>query len=104
MVSISRDGLAWEESGYDIKTVWTREPSLAAITNVCREKLQIDGPEAYDVSFYAAGAFNKLYLVQTSQRQLLMRTSLPFTREAKPGVKSRRYGFCVERQILQYPK
>lgn len=33
--------------------------------------------EACDISFYAEGAFNKLYLVQTSQRRLLMRISLP---------------------------
>lgn len=73
----SRGGLAWEESGFDLTPVWTREPSLEAITNVCQEVLQIKASEACDISFYAEGAFNKLYLVQTSQRRLLMRISLP---------------------------
>lgn len=63
MVSSSRDGLTWDESGFDLTPVWSREPSLEAITNVCREELQIENSEAYDVSFYSAGAFNKLYLV-----------------------------------------
>ncbi|GAM38211.1 hypothetical protein TCE0_033f08759 [Talaromyces pinophilus] len=76
-MSTSRNGLAWEESGFGLTPVWTREPSLAAIMNVCREKLQIKASEACDISFYAEGAFNKLYLVQTRQRQLLMRVSLP---------------------------
>jgi aminoglycoside phosphotransferase (APT) family kinase protein len=49
---------------------------LAAITNVCREKLQIKASEACDLSFYAEGAFNKLYLVHTRQQELLMRVLL----------------------------
>lgn len=77
MTSISRNGLAWDESGFDITPVWTKQPSLEAIANVSREKLQIADSEACRVSFYAAGSFNKLFLVQTSQRQLLMRVSLP---------------------------
>ncbi|RAO71251.1 uncharacterized protein BHQ10_007263 [Talaromyces amestolkiae] len=83
MTSVSRNGLVWDESGLDITPVWNRELSLEAITNVCREKLQVAGSEICDVSFYAAGAFNKLYLVQTNQRQLLMRVSLPVHPQTK---------------------
>ncbi|QGA20472.1 hypothetical protein EYB26_008176 [Talaromyces marneffei] len=77
MVPTSRDGLTWDESGFELRPAWTREPSLEAITNVCREKLRIEKSEACDVSFYAAGAFNKLYLIQMNHQQLLIRVSLP---------------------------
>lgn len=40
-------------------------------------ELQAEDSETCEVSFYAEGAFNKLYLVRTSYRQLLMRVSLP---------------------------
>lgn len=53
---------------------WTREPSLKAIESVCRRQL---GPkDACMVSFYAAGAFNKLYLGFTAN-PLLIRAALP---------------------------
>lgn len=74
----SQDGLAYDESGLDIVPLWTREPSLPAIENVCRLRLQIDSNESLNVSFHAEGAFNKLYLVKGSDdRSWLMRVSLP---------------------------
>ncbi|RFU73334.1 altered inheritance of mitochondria 9, mitochondrial [Trichoderma arundinaceum] len=77
MPSVARDGLAWDDGGLDLTPVWTREPTLEAIAKVCREKLRIENVGLCEVSFYAQGAFNKLYLARTSQRQLLMRVSLP---------------------------
>lgn len=73
----TRDGLAWDESGFFLTPVWTREPKLETIENVCRNRLSLDDREICDVTFYAEGAFNKLYLVRTSRRQSLMRVSLP---------------------------
>ncbi|KAK6452980.1 hypothetical protein FP744_10009231 [Trichoderma asperellum] len=49
--SNARDGLAWDDKGIDLKPVWTREPSLDAIT--------------------------KIYLVRTSQQQFIIRVSPP---------------------------
>lgn len=74
----SQDGLAYDESGLDIVPLWTREPSMNAIENVCRLRLQIDSKEPCSVSFHAEGAFNKLYLVKAGHdRSWLMRVSLP---------------------------
>ncbi|KAJ5165630.1 uncharacterized protein N7500_007460 [Penicillium coprophilum] len=73
----ARDGLAWDESGFDLTPVWTREPKLEAIENVCRNSLSLDDMETCDVTFYAEGSFNKLYLARTSNRLFLMRVSLP---------------------------
>ncbi|KAK1962787.1 kinase-like protein [Colletotrichum sublineola] len=81
----SRDGLAWEDGGLDLEPCWTREPSVMAIERVCRQQLQIEDADNCDVSFYAAGAFNKLYLVQTNGKRFFMRVSLP----VDPGDKTR---------------
>lgn len=72
-------GLAYNESGLDIIPIWTREPSITAIENVCRLRLQIESNESLSVSFHAEGAFNKLYLVKapSQDRSWLMRVSLP---------------------------
>ncbi|KAJ0416360.1 phosphotransferase enzyme family-domain-containing protein [Aspergillus carlsbadensis] len=72
-----RDGLAWDDRGLDIVPKWTREPNLEAIEEVCREKLRISDSEPCEVSFFAQGAFNKLYLAHTKNRDYLMRVSLP---------------------------
>ncbi|KAK2028995.1 kinase-like protein [Colletotrichum zoysiae] len=80
-----RDGLAWEDGGFELEPRWTREPSVTAIEKVCRGQLNIQDADSCEVSFYAAGAFNKLYLVQTNGNKLLMRVSLP----VDPGDKTR---------------
>lgn len=77
MSSAARDGLAWDDSGFDLAPVWAREPRLESITKICREKLRIEDSGTCEVLFFAQGAFNKLYLVRTSSRQMLLRVSLP---------------------------
>ncbi|CRG87011.1 hypothetical protein PISL3812_04024 [Talaromyces islandicus] len=72
-----RDGLEWDDSGFDSCPVWVREPALDAVAKVCRDKLQVKDSEACEVSFFAEGGFNKLYLARTSRREVLMRVSLP---------------------------
>jgi hypothetical protein len=72
-----RDGLVWDDSRLDIVPVWTREPDLEGIKNVCRAKLHLSDPEPCDVTFFAQGAFNKLYLARTGTRDYIMRVSLP---------------------------
>ncbi|KAF7316129.1 Aminoglycoside 3'-phosphotransferase/choline kinase domain protein [Mycena indigotica] len=59
MTSDSQDGLEWDDSGLQLIPLWTRPESPCA------------------VSFYASGAFNKLYLISTPGDNLLMRVSLP---------------------------
>lgn len=72
----SQDGLEWDDSGLHLVPRWTREPSLEAIESVCRRQLDIRLKDTCTVSFYGAGAFNKLYLVSTAN-PLLIRVSLP---------------------------
>ncbi|KAL0930133.1 uncharacterized protein CTRU02_214953 [Colletotrichum truncatum] len=85
MTRPSRDGLVWKEGGFDPEPCWTREPSVEAIEKVCRRQLGIDISASCQVSFYASGAFNKLYSVHYDNSKLLMRVSLP----VDPGAKTR---------------
>ncbi|KAK3358525.1 phosphotransferase enzyme family-domain-containing protein [Lasiosphaeria ovina] len=87
----TRDGLAWDNGGIDLEPCWTREPSLDAIQRVCRRHLGIPTPHSQEgeegkgegaegdcaVHFHAAGALNKLYLVDTRRGRFMMRVSLP---------------------------
>ncbi|KXJ93453.1 phosphotransferase enzyme family-domain-containing protein [Microdochium bolleyi] len=84
----SQDGLRWDVGDFDCVPVWTREPALDAIERVCRQELGVRAHEACKVSFFAAGAFNKLYLVEArsgNASAVLMRVSLP----VYPGFKTR---------------
>lgn len=77
MASSARDGLAWDENSIFSRPIWTREPDLEAIELVCRKSLPVNDQETCQASFYTQGAFNKIYLVQTSQQQFLIRITLP---------------------------
>lgn len=77
MPSHSQEGLKWDKSGLDLVPLWTRQPAPEAIETVCRKRLNISNDASCSISFYAEGAFNKLYLVKTAEQSLLMRISLP---------------------------
>lgn len=74
----SQDGLRWEHELLDLVPEWTRDPSIAAIEEVCRQELGIPSEEACDVAFHASGLFNKLYTVKGANGpSRIMRVSLP---------------------------
>ncbi|KAJ7217078.1 phosphotransferase enzyme family-domain-containing protein [Mycena pura] len=77
MTPNAQDGLQWDNTGLQLVPLWTREPSLHAIEAVCRRQRRIASEEVCAVSFYASGAFNKLYLVSFGSDKFLMRVSLP---------------------------
>ncbi|ROW06268.1 hypothetical protein VPNG_08099 [Cytospora leucostoma] len=77
MSEFNQDGLEWDDSGFDLVPCWTREPSTDAIETVCRKSLHLSSDDTCTISFHAAGAFNKLYLVNACDQSLLMRVSLP---------------------------
>jgi aminoglycoside phosphotransferase (APT) family kinase protein len=74
----SREGLLWQDSGLDLEPHWRSEISLEAVKTVCQQRLQLDSPNDCAVSFLAAGAFNRLYLIEDNhQKRFIMRVSLP---------------------------
>ncbi|KAI0521638.1 phosphotransferase enzyme family-domain-containing protein [Xylaria bambusicola] len=77
MAHESQDGLEWEHTLFNIIPHWTREPSISAIEKVSRQELEIPPEDPCHVSFYASGAFNKLYRVDYAGQSSLMRVTLP---------------------------
>ncbi|KAH6972226.1 phosphotransferase enzyme family-domain-containing protein [Ilyonectria sp. MPI-CAGE-AT-0026] len=81
MAKSCRRGLLRDDGGLYLEPRWETEPSVEAIRTVCLQKLEIHAPDDCAVSFLAAGAFNKLYLVENenenhSRQKYVMRVSL----------------------------
>ncbi|KAK3299001.1 phosphotransferase enzyme family-domain-containing protein [Chaetomium fimeti] len=72
-----RDGLEWDESGFDLKPRWARQPQVDKIAQVCRRTLDLSVKDRCLITFHAEGAFNKVYLVDTPRGTSLLRVSLP---------------------------
>ncbi|KAJ3522218.1 hypothetical protein NM208_g1042 [Fusarium decemcellulare] len=78
MTRPSREGLVWQESGLGDRPRWKTEPRIEAIKAVCLRVLKPPSEKDCTVEFFAAGLFNKLYLVEVpGQKKLLIRISLP---------------------------
>lgn len=77
MISSSQDGLGWKQTTFDLVPVWKRDPSTAAIEEVCRKQLKVASGDPCTVSFHAQGLFNKVYLVRTLDQTFVMRVTLP---------------------------
>ncbi|KAK7413662.1 hypothetical protein QQX98_007444 [Neonectria punicea] len=78
MSKSSREGSLWDDSGLDLEPGWEFEPSLDAVKTVCQQTLQLDVPDNCAVSFLAAGAFDRLYVVEDNlEQKFIMRVSLP---------------------------
>ena len=73
----SQDGLAWEETIWNLVPQWTRDVSVAAIESVCRQQLNIPAETPCTVTFHASGAFNKTYTVHYGKAPVIMRVTLP---------------------------
>lgn len=73
----SQDVLEWEETLFNLIPHWKREPSLKVIESACRQQLKVPAEHPCTVSFYAAGTFNKLYLIVCAEQSSLMRVTLP---------------------------
>jgi hypothetical protein len=72
-----REGLEWGDEGFDLRPRWTRQPQLDAVTQVCRRVPGLAPEDHCSVTFYAEGAFNKVYLVESPSGKSLLRVSLP---------------------------
>lgn len=79
-----RNPLQWEGGYWNSAPVWPREPDLAVIRFLAQRQLAPHVPvalkdAAFTVSFFAGGAFNKLYLVSYAglSTSYIFRVSLP---------------------------
>lgn len=81
---IEQPGLEWEEDLFSCEPHWTKEPSIDIIKTLVVRHFDLD-KEAPDVSFFAEGAFNKLYAVDCGRGRFIFRATLPVA----PGVKTK---------------
>jgi aminoglycoside phosphotransferase (APT) family kinase protein len=71
-------GLAWVDHDlYGLEPRWTVEPKIEKIESLARKHLKLEKKASCNVSFYAQGAFNKLYQITTEAGCFLMRVTLP---------------------------
>ena len=78
MSKSARAGLVWDDNGLGLEPRLEPEPSLEAVKKVCQRALQLESTDGVAVSFLAAGAFNRLYLVEDHlQQDCALRVSLP---------------------------
>jgi hypothetical protein len=72
-----QDGLEWVAGNFGLEPRWTVEPSIATVELLARKHLGIEQNACCNVTFYAQGAFNKLYKIETEAACSLMRVTLP---------------------------
>ena len=75
-------GLEWKYQLFDVVPSWTVEPDMAVAKSIAIRHLPLTSP-SYDISFFSAGAFNRLFLLHPlddaagSVESFIMRVSLP---------------------------
>ncbi|MCJ1381219.1 hypothetical protein MMC17_004328 [Xylographa soralifera] len=72
-----QNGLEWVARTFGLEPRWTVEPNIAKVELLARKHLQLEQNACCNVTFYAQGAFNKLYKIKTETRRSLMRVTLP---------------------------
>ncbi|KAK4203378.1 phosphotransferase enzyme family-domain-containing protein [Triangularia verruculosa] len=100
----SQDGLEWKETLFDLVPQWTREPSIPAIENVCRQQLGIPSEDRCTVTFLTSGLFNKLYIVECATGPLIMRVTLPVYPRHKTRAEVATLRWVHENTTIPVPK
>ena len=73
-------GLAWVQKAFDVIPIWTVEPDISVVMATAQPHLPRGTP--YTVSPFAAGAFNKLFLLSPDETDrnlpsFILRVALP---------------------------
>jgi aminoglycoside phosphotransferase (APT) family kinase protein len=72
-----QDGLEWVAGTFGLEPRWTAEPNIAKVELLARKHLKLEQNTCCHATFYAQGAFNKLYKIETEAGCSLMRVTLP---------------------------
>jgi aminoglycoside phosphotransferase (APT) family kinase protein len=80
--NVAQQGLRWQKGLFTAKPVWTNEPSIPIMQALVARHLQLER-EAPGISFFAEGAFNKLYAVDCTKGRFIFRVALPVAPKAK---------------------
>jgi hypothetical protein len=60
-----QDGLEWVATPFSLEYLWMIEPNIAEVELLARKHLKLEQNASCHVTFYAEGAFNKLYKIET---------------------------------------
>ncbi|KAI9641581.1 hypothetical protein NHQ30_010394 [Ciborinia camelliae] len=74
---IKQNGLEWVAETFGLEPRWTSEPDISKVESIARKHLNLKENDFCHLSFYAEGAFNKLYKVETASGCFLVRVTLP---------------------------
>ncbi|APA16221.1 hypothetical protein sscle_16g109910 [Sclerotinia sclerotiorum 1980 UF-70] len=74
---IKQDGLEWVAETFGLEPRWSSEPDIAKVESISRKHLNLKENDFCHLSFYAQGAFNKLYKVEIEDGCFLVRVTLP---------------------------
>jgi hypothetical protein len=97
-------GLEWVEEMFDLEPRWTKEPDVNIIASIARTHLGCDEGASPGVSFYAQGAFNKLYMITTPSTICFMSVSLPVDPHYKTESEVATVAFVRQNTSLPVPK
>jgi thiamine kinase-like enzyme len=100
----NQDGFEWVEKTFGLEPSWTKEPDFKIIASIARAHLGCDEEALPHVSFYAQGAFNKLYKVSTVDTTCLMRVSLPVDPRYKTESEVATIEFVRQKTSLPVPR
>jgi hypothetical protein len=98
---IEQPGLQWKEGMFSAKPVWTAEPSIGIIQTLIARHFHLS--EAPEVSFFAEGAFNKLYAVACSRGDFIFRVTLPVAPNVKTISESATMSFVRDATAIRTP-
>lgn len=74
---IKQDGLEWVAETFGLEPRWSSEPDIAKVESISRKHLNLKENDFCHLSFYAQGAFNKLYKVEIEDGCFLVHVTLP---------------------------
>ncbi|KAK8034618.1 hypothetical protein PG993_009613 [Apiospora rasikravindrae] len=106
-----RPGLGWTQAAFGLEPTWVHELSLDAVREVCCEHLGLpfgntkdEGEDTCVVTFLAAGAFNRVYTVDSVKGKFIMRVSLPVDPIFKTRGEVSTLRFIRENTTIPVPK
>jgi len=73
-----QDGLEWVATPFSLEPHWTIEPNIAKVKLLAPKHLKLEQNASCHVTFYAEGAFSKLYKIETEAGCSLMRITPVF--------------------------
>lgn len=101
---VNQDGLEWVAETFGLEPRWKSEPNISKIELIARKHLKLEGDSFCLLTFYAQGAFNKLYKVETDKECFLFRVTLPVDPHNKTNSEVATINFVREATDIPVPQ